>query len=63
LFNEGEYDADPGILRQFAKISGGEAFLPKNLDGVSDACHRIAKEIRTATLSAIFRRCRTAPNH
>ena len=47
LFNEGEYDADPGILRQFAKISGGEAFLPKNLDGVSDACHRIAKEIRT----------------
>jgi Ca-activated chloride channel family protein len=47
LFDEGEYDADPGILRQFAKISGGEAFLPQNLDGVSDVCHRIAKEIRT----------------
>jgi len=47
LFEEGEYDADPGILRQFAKISGGEAWFPKNLDAVSDACHRIAKEIRT----------------
>jgi len=48
LFDGGEYDADPGILRQFAKISGGEAWFPKSLDGVSDACHRIAKEIRSS---------------
>jgi Ca-activated chloride channel family protein len=47
LFDEDGYDADPGILQHFAKISGGEAWFPKNLDGVSDACHRIAKEIRT----------------
>ena len=47
LFDADQYDADPGILRQFAKISGGEAWFPKNLDGVSGACHRIAKEIRT----------------
>jgi Ca-activated chloride channel homolog len=47
LFDADQYDADPGILRQLAKISGGEAWFPKNLDDVSDACHRIAKEIRT----------------
>jgi VWFA-related protein len=47
LFDADQYDADPGILRQFAKISGGEAWFPMSLDGVSDACHRIAKEIRT----------------
>jgi Ca-activated chloride channel homolog len=47
LFDEGQYDADPGTLRQLAKISGGETWFPTNLDGVSDACHRIAKEIRT----------------
>jgi Ca-activated chloride channel family protein len=47
LFEEGAYDADPGILKELAKISGGEAFFPMNADGLADACHRIAKEIRT----------------
>jgi Ca-activated chloride channel family protein len=47
LFEEGQFDADPGTLRELARISGGEAWFPKDLDGVSDACHRIAKEIRT----------------
>jgi Ca-activated chloride channel family protein len=47
LFDADQYDADPGILRQLAKISGGEAFFPQDRDGVADACHRIAKEIRT----------------
>jgi Ca-activated chloride channel family protein len=46
LFDADQYDADPGILRQFAKISGGEALFPMNLADVSGACHRIAKEIR-----------------
>jgi len=47
LFDADQYDADPGILRQLAKISGGEVWFPASLDEVSDTCHRIAKEIRT----------------
>jgi Ca-activated chloride channel homolog len=48
LFEEGAYDADPGILRELAKISGGEALFPKDADdGLAAACHHIAKEIRT----------------
>src|SRR5579863_9220304 len=47
LFEEGSFDADPGILKALAKISGGEVLFPKDGDGISDACHRIAKEIRT----------------
>src|SRR5580658_10401503 len=47
LFEEGASDADPGILKDLAKISGGEALFPKDADGLADACHHIAKEIRT----------------
>jgi Ca-activated chloride channel homolog len=47
LFEPDQYDADPGTLRQLAKISGGEAFFPMDFAGVSGACHRIAQEIRT----------------
>jgi len=37
LFDEDQYDADPGTLRQLAKISGGEAWFPEDLDGVAVA--------------------------
>jgi Ca-activated chloride channel homolog len=47
LFEEGATDADPGILKELAKISGGEALFPKDAQELSDACHHIAKEIRT----------------
>jgi len=47
LFDADQYDADPGILRQLAKISGGEGSFPVDVAGVSGACHRIAREIRT----------------
>jgi Ca-activated chloride channel homolog len=46
LFEDDAYDTDPGILKELAKISGGEAWFPQDGEGVSDACHRIAKEIR-----------------
>jgi len=63
LFDEDQYDADPGILRELAKISGGEAWFPKSLDGVSDACHRIAKEIRTRyTIGYVPRQDKDAKN-
>ena len=47
LFEEGENEADPGVLKELAKISGGETFLPTDGEGISGACHNIAKEIRT----------------
>jgi VWFA-related protein len=48
LFEEGASDADPGILKELAKISGGEALFPKDADeGLATVCHHIAKEIRT----------------
>ena len=47
LYEEGDSEADPGVLRQLAKISGGRAWFPKAVDGVPGVCHRIAREIRT----------------
>jgi Ca-activated chloride channel homolog len=47
LFEEDAYDADPGILKELAKISGGEARFPMDADGIADTCHRFAKEIRS----------------
>lgn len=48
----GLYDADdpdraPGILRQLAKISGGEAYFPENPFAMTSICRGIAKDIRT----------------
>jgi Ca-activated chloride channel family protein len=63
LFDEDQYDADPGTLRQLAKISGGEAWFPEDLDGVAVACHRIAKEIRTRyTIGYVPREDKDAKN-
>jgi Ca-activated chloride channel homolog len=47
LFEPGDPDNDPGILRQLAKITGGEAYLPPDLSQMAPVCRRIAKEIRT----------------
>jgi Ca-activated chloride channel homolog len=47
LFEEDSYDADPGILKELARISGGEARFPKDGDGLANVCHRFAKEIRS----------------
>lgn len=47
LFDQDDPDRDPGILRQLARISGGETYLPKNLTEVAPVCRRIAREIRT----------------
>jgi len=42
-----EQEIDPGLLKQLAHISGGEAFFPKTGADVQDACRRIAHEIRS----------------
>ena len=47
LFEEGDYEVDPDLLKKVAHISGGEAFFPKDADAIQAACHRIAQEIRS----------------
>jgi Ca-activated chloride channel family protein len=46
LFDADDADKDPGILRELAKISGGEAYLPQSTAEMLPLCHRIAKDIR-----------------
>jgi hypothetical protein len=48
IYAIGLYDADdpdraPGILRQLAKISGGEAYFPENPSGMTSICRGIAR--------------------
>lgn len=47
LYDADDPDRDPGILRQLAKISGGEAYFPENPSAMASICRRIAKEIRS----------------
>jgi Ca-activated chloride channel family protein len=47
LFDLEDPDRDPGILRQLARISGGEAYFPASPSVMVPVCRNIAKEIRT----------------
>jgi len=46
LFDEDDPDQNPGALRQLAKATGGETFLPKSVKDVIPICERIAHDIR-----------------
>jgi len=46
IFDEEDPDRNPGVLKQIAKVSGGEAFFPKKLDEIGAICSDIAKDIR-----------------
>ena len=43
---DGQDDSDPGVLKDLAKATGGEAYFPKSLQEVVPICERIAHEIR-----------------
>src|ERR1700691_3665719 len=47
LFDTGDPDRNPGILKRLANITGGTAYFPDNEHDMIDACRRIAKDIRT----------------
>ncbi|MGC9948974.1 MAG: VWA domain-containing protein [Bryobacteraceae bacterium] len=47
LFNAGDADQDPGILKRLARITGGLAYFPDSAEDMTDACKSIAKDIRT----------------
>jgi VWFA-related protein len=46
LFNEDDPDQNPGVLKQLAQATGGEAFLPGHVKNVVPVCARIARDIR-----------------
>ncbi len=46
IFEEEDEDRNPAVLRRLARITGGEAFFPGQLDEVVAICERIARDIR-----------------
>lgn len=47
LFDDDDKDRNPKVLARLARISGGEAFLPKQVPEVVGICRQIASDIRT----------------
>jgi Ca-activated chloride channel homolog len=46
LFDADDPDQNPRMLKQLAKATGGEAFLPESVTDVIPICERIARDIR-----------------
>ncbi|RPJ54539.1 MAG: VWA domain-containing protein [Acidobacteria bacterium] len=46
LFDRQDPDRNPRVLKQLAKATGGEAFLPQSLADVVPVCERIAHDVR-----------------
>jgi len=46
LYENGDPDRDPALLRKLANVSGGQAYFPTSRDEMGDVCSRIAKDIR-----------------
>jgi Ca-activated chloride channel family protein len=47
LFEPGDPDRDPGILKRLAKVSGGVASFPLDSTKMPDVCRAIARDMRT----------------
>jgi Ca-activated chloride channel family protein len=43
----GDQDRDPGLLKQLARTSGGEYYVPDEVSDIAAICEGIAKEIRS----------------
>ncbi|MGA3080419.1 MAG: VWA domain-containing protein [Terracidiphilus sp.] len=46
IFDEPDGDQNPGVLKRFAKETGGEAFFPESSKEVATICEKIARDIR-----------------
>jgi VWFA-related protein len=46
IFDELDSDQNPGVLKRFAKDTGGEAFFPKSSSDIAAICQSIARDIR-----------------
>ena len=47
IYDEDDPEANPGVLKQLAQVSGGGSYFPKQLDQVIPICQQIAKDVRT----------------
>jgi VWFA-related protein len=46
IFDEQDGDQNPGVLKRFAKETGGEAFFPESSQEIASICEGIARDIR-----------------
>ncbi len=46
VFDETDPDRNPGVLKQLAKTTGGQAFFPESVKEVFPICNQIARDIR-----------------
>jgi Ca-activated chloride channel family protein len=46
LFDEDDKDSNPGVLKRLAKVSGGEAFFPKEIPAATSVLEAISRDIR-----------------
>jgi VWFA-related protein len=46
IFDERDGDQNPGVLKRFAKETGGEAFFPESSNEIASICKGIARDIR-----------------
>jgi Ca-activated chloride channel family protein len=47
IYDEYDRESNPKVLRNIARVTGGEAFFPKNSSQLSEICDRIAKDVRS----------------
>lgn len=47
LFDPDDPDRNPRVLKRIASVSGGECFLPRQVDPILPICQKIAKDIRS----------------
>jgi VWFA-related protein len=46
IFNPDDKDKNPGFLKDLAKLTGGEAYMPENISHLVGVCQKIAHDIR-----------------
>ena len=46
IFDENDIDRNPRVLKQFAKATGGQAFLPESAAQLTPIAEQVAKDIR-----------------
>jgi len=46
LFDDDDLDRNPGVLKDLARTTGGERFLPRSAGELLSTCEKIAREIR-----------------
>jgi VWFA-related protein len=46
IFNPDDKDKNPGFLKDLAELTGGEAYMPENINHLVGVCEKVARDIR-----------------